>query len=133
MSYRMDVIALLTTATLLGGMVFFSFGFAPVLFAQLPMERVRPLLRGTFPYYYLAVIGLSAMAALLAIPVSGLAAGLLGAVALTTVYARQDLMHRINAATDRDDTGAFKRLHGLSVVIQIAQIGLAGWAVALVG
>ena len=129
----MDLIALLTTATLLGGMVFFSFGFAPVLFAQLPMDRVRPLLRGTFPYYYLAVIGLAALAALVAIPVSGLAAGLLAAVALSTVYARQDLMHRINAATDRGDDAAFKRLHGLSVVIQLVQIGLAGWAVALVG
>ena len=45
----MTDIALLLAATLLGGMVFFSFGFAPVLFAQLPMEQVRPLLRGTFP------------------------------------------------------------------------------------
>ena len=47
----MSVFALLVTATLFGGMVFFSFGFAPVLFKQLPMDKVRPLLRGTFPYY----------------------------------------------------------------------------------
>jgi mannose/fructose/N-acetylgalactosamine-specific phosphotransferase system component IIC len=127
----MELFALLTNATLLGGMVFFSFGFAPVLFAQLPMDRVRPLLRGTFPYYYVAVIGLSALAALLALPVSGLAAALLAGVALSTVYARQDLMHRINAATDRGDTRGFKLLHGLSVAIQIVQIGLSGWAVAL--
>jgi len=127
----MSLIALLATATLFGGMVFFSFGFAPVLFAQLPMDRVRPLLRGTFPHYYLAVIALSGLAALVAIPVSGMAAALLGAIFLTTVYARQDLMGRINAATDRGDSRAFGRLHGLSVVIQLVQIGLAGWAVAL--
>lgn len=62
----MTDLVLLMSATLLGGMVFYSFGFAPVLFAQLPMERVRPLLRGTFPYYYLAVIGLSAVTAVAA-------------------------------------------------------------------
>ena len=112
-------------------MVFFSFGFAPVLFAQLPMERVRPLLRGTFPYYYLAMIALSGAAAILALPVSRTAAVLLGVICLSTAYARQDLMDRINAATDRGDRRAFGLLHGLSVVIQLAQIGLAGWAVAL--
>ena len=127
----MTLVALLLTATLFGGMVFFSFGFAPVLFAQLPMERVRPLLRGTFPYYYLAVIGLACVAALVSFPVSLLASGLLSVILLSTVYARQILMGQINAATDRDDQPAFKRLHGLSVVIQLIQIGLAGWAVAV--
>jgi hypothetical protein len=129
----MSMIALLLAATLLGGMVFFSFGFAPVLFAQLPMDKVRPLLRGTFPYYYLAVIALSGVAALATIPVSGLASALLGVICLTTIYARQDLMGRINAATDRGDSGAFKRLHGLSVLVQLLQIGLAGWALVVLG
>lgn len=127
----MDMIALLCAAALFGGMAFFSFGFAPVLFAQLPVEEVRPLLRGTFPYYYLAVIALSAMTAAAALFVSGLAAGLVGLVCLSTLYARQLLMGQINAATDRGDAAAFKRLHGASVVLQIVQIGLAGWAVVL--
>ena len=30
-------------AMLFGGMTFFSFGFAPVLFKQLPVDKVRPL------------------------------------------------------------------------------------------
>jgi hypothetical protein len=127
----MSVIALLAAAALFGGMVFFSFGFAPVLFAQLPAAEVRPLLRGTFPWYYLAVIAASGLAAALAFTVSGLAAVLLAAICATTVYARQDLMGRINAATDRGDTRAFGRLHGASVILQLGQIGLAGWAVAL--
>ncbi|MEM9477898.1 MAG: DUF4149 domain-containing protein [Pseudomonadota bacterium] len=66
----MTLAALLLTATLFGGMVFFSFGFAPVLFAQLPMDKVRPLLRGTFPHYYLAVIALAAIAAAVTFTVS---------------------------------------------------------------
>jgi len=123
--------ALLLTATLLGGMIFFSFGFAPVLFAQLSLEQVRPLLRGTFPYYYLVVIALAALAAAVTWAVSAQASLLLLAIALSTLYARQILMHQINAATDRGDKSAFGRLHGLSVVIQIVQIGLAGWAVLL--
>jgi len=128
----MTLVALLLTAVLFGGMVFYSFGFAPVLFAQLPMEQARPLLRGTFPYYYLAVIGTAAAAALAAYFVSPLAAGLLAGILLTTVYARQILMPQINAATDRDDRRAFHRLHTVSVVIQLIQIALAGWAVALI-
>ncbi|MEM9733000.1 MAG: DUF4149 domain-containing protein [Pseudomonadota bacterium] len=123
--------ALLLNAILFGGMVFFSFGFAPVLFKQLPMQQVRPLLRGTFPYYYLAVIGLSAVAAALAYFVSPMAGLLVGAIFLSTLYARQILMHQINAATDRGDDRQFKILHGLSVVVQLIQIGLSGWAVVL--
>jgi len=127
----MDIIALLAAAILLGGMTFFSFGFAPVLFAQLPIEPVRPLLRGTFPYYYLAVIAAAALSAVLAAFIGWLPAALLGAISISTVYARQIPMHQINAATDRGDKRMFGMLHGASVVIQLIQIGLAGWAVVL--
>ena len=127
----MESVSLLFAAVLFGGMVFFSFGFAPVLFAQLPMEQVRPLLRGTFPYYYLAVIVLSALCTGLALIHSTLAGALLAIILLSTVYARQILMGQINAATDRDDKRAFGRLHGLSVVIQVIQIGLAAWALVI--
>ncbi len=129
----MTSLALLLSATLFGGMVFFSFGFAPVLFKQLPMAQVRPLLRGTFPYYYLAVIGVSAISAVSAFVVSTTAAVLIAAICASTIYARQMLMAQINAATDRDDQSMFKRLHGLSVVIQLFQIGLAGWAFVVLG
>lgn len=129
----LDALSLLFAALLLGGMTFFSFGFAPVLFAQLPMDKVRPLLRGTFPYYYLAVIGCAGVAATLALPVDPLAACLLFTIFLSTIYARQILMGQINAATDRDDQPAFTRLHGTSVVIQLIQIGLSAWAVVQLG
>ena len=128
----MTLLALLLAAVLLGGMTFFSFGFAPVLFAQMGEAQVRPLLRGTFPYYYLAVIGVAAVAALAAAFVSAPAAILLAAIAATTVYAHQILMPRINAATDAGDTRAFGLRHGGSVALQLVQIGLAGWALALV-
>jgi len=124
---------LLLTAGLFGGMTFFSFGFATVLFKQLPIEQVRKVLRGTFPYYYLVVIIWSAVAALAAWFVSPLAAGVFAGIAVTTLYARQILMHQINAATDRDDKRMFNILHGVSVILQLAQIAVAGWAVVLLG
>ena len=129
----MDIVTLLLSAVLFGGMTFFSFGFAPVLFKQLPVAQVRPLLRGTFPYYYSVIIGLSALCAATAFMSSGIAAALLAIICLSTVYARQILMPQINAATDRDDEAAFKWLHGLSVIIQLVQLGLAGWALVLLG
>lgn len=127
----MTIAALLLTATLFGGMVFFSFGFAPVLFAQLPSEQVRPILRGTFPFYYLAVIAMSFASAVAAFFISPLGGALILAICLSTIYARQILMPQINAATDRDDRSAFGRLHGASVVLQLIQIGIAGWALVL--
>ncbi|MEL6751759.1 MAG: DUF4149 domain-containing protein [Pseudomonadota bacterium] len=127
----MTTAALLLAATLFGGMVFFSFGFATVLFKQLPIAQVRKVLRGTFPHYYLVVIALSVVTAITAYFVDQLAAALFAAIALSTLYARQILMHQINAATDRDDKRMFNILHGASVVLQLIQIGLAGWAVTL--
>ncbi|MEM1388989.1 MAG: DUF4149 domain-containing protein [Pseudomonadota bacterium] len=125
-------LAVLTAAILLGGMTFFSFGFAPVLFKQLPMAQVRPLLRGTFPYYYLAVIAVSGVATALAVTVSVTAAGLFAVICVSTLYARQILMLQINAASDAGDQAGFKRLHGLSVVIQLIQLGLAGWGLLVI-
>ena len=130
---QLNILTLVLTAVLFGGMTFFSFGVAPVLFKQLPTAQVRPLLRGTFPYYYLVIIILSAVCAAVALKNSGFAAALLSVTCLSTVYARQILMPQINAATDRDDDTAFKRLHGLSVAIQLVQLGLAGWALVIVG
>ncbi|KNG92872.1 DUF4149 domain-containing protein [Pseudaestuariivita atlantica] len=128
----MQVVALLLTAALFGGMVFFSFGFAPVLFKLLGLEQTRPILRGTFPYYYLVVIGVAGAAALTAMSASLLGAALLGAICGSTIYARQVLMPRINAATDAGDTAGFKRLHGASVVLQLVQIAACAYALVLI-
>ena len=120
--------ALLVTAILLGGIPLLNLCFAPVLFKQLPMEQVRPLLRGTFPYYYAAVIAVGALATALALPINVTAAVILAVITLSTVYARQILMLQINAAADAENKKAFGRLHGLSVVIQLIQRGLCARA-----
>lgn len=128
----MSTLALLLTALLFGGMTLFSFGFAAILFSVYGPEDARRGIRNSFPHYYLWVIATAAVAGAVAYPVSTLAAWLLIGIALSTAYARQMLMLQINAATDSGNAGRFKMLHGVSVMIQLAQIGMAGWALALV-
>jgi hypothetical protein len=128
----MDAVATILTAILFGGMVLYSFGFAPFLFRQLAPDQAGPLIRAAFPWYYLLVI-LGALAAGLAlIPVDGLSVALMGWVAALGVLSRQGLMPAINAARDRqlageDAGGRFALLHGASVAINLVQLALAGW------
>ena len=52
---------------------------------------------------------------------------LLAAVAVTTIPARQQLMPAINAATDSGNKRRFNQLHGLSVLLGLAQIAAVGY------
>lgn len=115
--------AMLLSSLLFGGMVLFSFGFALFALKHLPAAVARPLIRQAFPHYYLLVMIIAGLAALAAAPVDGTTAGLLAAIVLSTILARQVLMPAVNAATDRGDKKRFGQLHGLSVLIQLAQIG----------
>ncbi len=122
--------ALLITALLFGGMVLYSFGFAAFLFTALPPEVAGPTIRRAFPLFYLFVIGISAAATALAWPFDARSAGLLATIVLTTLPVRQILMPAINRATDTGARARFKTLHGLSVVITLIHIVLAGVALA---
>ncbi|MFD0857428.1 DUF4149 domain-containing protein [Roseovarius aquimarinus] len=121
----MTIAALLLTALLFGGMVLYSFGFAAFVFSALPSELAGRTLRRAFPHFYLFVIGVAALAALVLVPVDRLSAALMAGVALSTVPARQILMPAINRATDTGATGRFKVLHALSVALTLAHIALA--------
>jgi hypothetical protein len=125
--------ALLTTALLFGGMVLYSFGFAAFLFTALPPDLAGPTIRRAFPLFYLFVMVTAAAAAALTWPYDLLAAGLLAAIAVTTLPTRQVLMPAINRATDYGAKTRFKALHGLSVVITLAHIVIAGVVLARMG
>jgi hypothetical protein len=124
----MLTLALLTTALLFGGMVLYSFGFAAVLFAALPPDTAGATIRRAFPHFYLFVLGCAALGAALLWPHDRIAAGLLALIAVTTVPNRQILMPAINRATDAGAKTRFKWLHGASVLVTLAHIGLAGYA-----
>jgi hypothetical protein len=126
----LTVVSLLATALLFGGMVLFSFGFAAFVLTALPSDIARPLIRRAFPPYYLLVIGAAAFAGALAAMRDPTAAVLLALIAASTVPVRQILMPAINAAADAGDKRRFGMLHGVSVVVQLVQIGLAGWVLA---
>jgi hypothetical protein len=132
----MTLVALLLSALLFGGMTLYSFGFAPLLFAQLPADQAGRLLRGAFPWYYLFVLATALLAALVLWPLDALSAGLMGVTALIGVVARQGLMPAINAARDAQGTGdpsakaRFGRLHGVSVVLNFVQLACVIWVLA---
>ena len=126
----MAALALLTVAALFGGMLLYSFGFAPFLFRTLKPETAGKLLRRAFPVYYLLTIAAAALGALLIwLAGDGLSAVLLALVALGAVAARQGLMPTINAARDAGDVakGRFNSLHGASVAINMVQLALVAW------
>lgn len=122
--------ALLATALLFGGMVLYSFGFAAFLFTALPPEVAGPTIRRAFPLFYLFVMGAAVVAACLSWQHDPLAAGLLAAIAATTLPTRQLLMPAVNRATDAGARTRFAALHGLSVMITLAHIVAAGVVLA---
>ena len=122
-----DSVALLFTAMLFGGMTLFSGGFAGVLFRTLPAAEAGRVLRAAFPRFYLFVIVAAMLAAALLWPADPLGSAALAVIALTTVPTRQLLMPAINRATDTGETRRFGILHGVSVVITVAHIIVAGW------
>lgn len=126
----MTIIALLTTALLFGGMLLYSFGFAAFLFSALPPETAGPVLRQAFPHFYLFVIIAAAVAGGMLWSSDALSGGLMAVVALTTLPSRQMLMPAINRATDAGATSQFRTLHGLSVIITLAHIGIVGFVLS---
>jgi hypothetical protein len=126
----MTTTALLITALLFGGMILYSFGFAAFIFSALPADLAGKTLRRAFPHFYLFVMATAAVAAIMIWGHDRTAAFLLGFIALSTWPTRQFLMPAINMATDTGAKKRFKVLHGLSVVITLAHIGMAGAVLA---
>ncbi len=121
-------IAICGAAGLLGAMLFFSAVIAPLIFTRLPADEAGRLIRAIFPWYYLVILLMSAVAALAIAGGRPIEALLLAVVFLGAAIARQRLMPAINAASDaiRDGNEAaqptFQRLHRLSVWINAGQM-----------
>jgi hypothetical protein len=123
--------ALLLTAVLFGGMVLYAFGFAAFLFTALPADVAGPTIRRAFPLFYSFVIATAAAASAIAWASDDRVAGLLAIIALSTLPTRQILMPAINGASDAGTRSRFKVLHGLSVLITLSHIGMAGTALVM--
>ncbi|MDJ0896154.1 MAG: DUF4149 domain-containing protein [Alphaproteobacteria bacterium] len=118
----------IATAAVFGGMVFFAFVFAPLVFTKLPGETAGGFIRQVFPVYYLTMACGTAAAGVLALSVSYLEALALAAVGCGFIFARQQLMPAINRMRDAQLAGAagaeaqFTALHRLSVLLNGAQL-----------
>ncbi len=126
----MTTVGLLVTALLFGGMILYSFGFAAFVFTSLPSPVAGQTLRRAFPHFYLFVIGTAAVASAVLWSHDQVSGALLALIAVSTVPTRQILMPAINAATDVGAKTKFKVLHGVSVLITLAHIGMAGFVLA---
>ena len=119
---------------LLGAMLFFPSVVAPVVFTSLPEAQAGAFLRSMFPRYYSFMIALSLIEALLFLVATDESAEQAAMVCLfvgvSTLWVRQWLLPRINAARDAQLAGdaeagrRFDRDHKLSVGINLLQLVL---------
>ncbi len=126
----MQLLSILSVASLFGGMLLFAASFGTLAFRLLNKETARMLIRNTFPYFYLFVIVNSALAVVVCYYVNATACALMGTICVTTIPNRQVLMPAINHASDSGNKKTWAKLHGLSVLITIAHIGIAGTAIS---
>jgi hypothetical protein len=128
-----EYLALLLTATLFGGMILYSFGFAPIVFHAFPSDEAGRFIRLAFPWYYVFIISTSVFSCLTLLSLNLQSAILMASVVIIGIFARQILMPKINAARDlqlKGDTAArghFGRLHALSVFLNFGQLAIVGY------
>lgn len=101
--------ALLLVSTLFGGMMLYSFGFAPMVFSALPAEDAGRFIRAAFPWYYLFVIVTAGLGGAILLRSNSWSGALALSIAIIGVFARQVLMPGINTARDMQLQGIGKR------------------------
>jgi hypothetical protein len=127
----LDVAGAVFVAAVFGGMLFFAFVYAPMIFVRLPAETAGSFIRGVFPVYYRVMGGTSVLAGVLLLPDPESVVML--AISAVFLLVMLVLMPRINAARDasvgtaaaKDAAPAAKRfasLHRLSVIVNFAQM-----------
>jgi hypothetical protein len=116
------------TGTLLGIMLFFAAAVAPTVFRSLPAEHAASYLRGIFPVYYTWGIILALVISLIAYDTNIIVFVISSIITVLFIYSRQGLLPGINLAREArlagapDGEAAFKRLHRLSVLINLGNM-----------
>lgn len=122
------VVATVATAFVLGGMTFFSFIMAPLVFRQLEREPAAAFMRAAFPLYYKSMGAGAIVAAFAMLAVNRIEGTLMAMAAATFVLLLKLLLPALNrhregrAAGDAEAEASFKRLHGLGMVINLVQL-----------
>lgn len=131
MQTALALIALYALSLLLGGMVFFAAVTTPVAFKRLEREQARHYIRGVFPIYYLWVLVTSAIAAAALFPLDRGASIVMAVCAALAIWMRQGVMLRIRAADEAGDQATFRKLHRLSVIVNLLQMAAAAGVLAI--
>lgn len=133
MTVLLNAGAMLVSAAMFGGMVFFAAIYTPMIFRTLESEEAAKLLRAIFPVYYLAMGGAGLLAALLAYASYKEEAGILAIVALFFIFMRKFALPRINYLKDAMKRGVegaephFRSLHRTSMLVNLLQMVGLGW------
>ena len=126
-----DITGIFLLALIIGGMFFFAAIMTPLVFTKLPPEISGPFIRKTFPVYSQAMAGMTLAAALSLWSYSE--SVYLISVVILFLWAWLWLMPRINRYRDEQLKGnekaekTFNILHRLSVVVNLAQMGVIGF------
>ena len=126
-----DGAGLVAVAAVFGGMAFFAFVYAPLVFIKLGTEGGGRFIREVFPVYYLAMGAVSLAAAALlgvaSVP-RGIDAMTMACTGIVFLLARFVLLPVINRSRDAGQAGdvaaqkRFHRLHRLSVGVNLVQM-----------
>ena len=117
-----NLISLYIVAAMVGIMVFFTIAVAPTVFKVLPPEWSSKYVRRFFPKCYAFLCFACISASLLAS--DALISTLTFLCAILFAIAQFILTPAINKASDNKDKKRFGLLHGLSVVINVLQLGI---------
>lgn len=131
MTTTLPIVALFALALMLGGMVFFAAIVAPNVFTRLPMAQAGPFIRVLFPWYYRYLAATSGLCAVALIPLRPVDAGIVGVLAVITLWLMLGLMPALNRQSDLAQSGdaaakrAFDRGHRVSVIVNVLQLIVA--------
>ena len=118
------LIEIILPSVVLGIMLFFSFGVAPVIFKVLKENDARKFVRIIFPYYYCINLILVSLVCIFLFYKKFINFDfyLLFSVAILFAVSLFLLMPMINNARDQKKENKFKYLHAFSVIINFLQI-----------
>ena len=118
------LIEIILPSVVLGIMLFFSFGVAPVIFKVLKENDARKFVRTIFPYYYFINLILVSLVCIFLFYKNFVNFDfyLLFSVAIFFAISLFVLMPMINNARDQRKESKFKYLHAVSVIINFLQI-----------
>ena len=126
-----DAAGLVAVAAVFGGMAFFAFVYAPLVFIKLGTETGGQFIREVFPVYYVAMGATSVVAAVLLAFGSAtrgddaLAMVCIGIVFFLARFVLLPIINRNRDAGQAGDVEAKKRfdvLHRVSVIVNLAQM-----------